>query len=285
MTPARPAPRRLRIGRSLRHGRRFSLPDGGAAVYSRQLRQRWSLVFQSLPRRMEQWREYESCLLFLSAFTFSVLIGFFVFSTKHFVFSQPSLCAAERGAREPCLPGDPVRTADGIDLKAWYAPATSKPFTFVFFHGNGDCLLYRVADRRSLYLPRATGFCSGVSRIQRIAGKPTEAGLYADGRAYIYALKAQGVESENIILFGHSLGLASPADGRGVPLSADSCCWRHTYPLGTWHSMIIPSSPRNSWLWTASTISKKIEKHPCASVDCQRRRRPGDSSGPRKTAL
>ena len=37
-------------------------------------------------------------------------------------------------------------------------------------------------------------------------GKPTEAGLYADGRAYIKGLMAQGVKSEKIILFGHSLG-------------------------------------------------------------------------------
>src|SRR5512146_696486 len=32
----------------------------------------------------------------------------------------------------------PVRTSDGVNLKAWYAPSTSKPFTIVFFHGNGD---------------------------------------------------------------------------------------------------------------------------------------------------
>ena len=37
-------------------------------------------------------------------------------------------------------------------------------------------------------------------------GKPTETGLYADGRAYIRALLAQGVKSEDILLFGHSLG-------------------------------------------------------------------------------
>ncbi len=29
----------------------------------------------------------------------------------------------------------PVKTFDGLDLKGWYAPATTKPLTFVFFHG------------------------------------------------------------------------------------------------------------------------------------------------------
>jgi uncharacterized protein len=39
-----------------------------------------------------------------------------------------------------------------------------------------------------------------------LPGKPTENGLYADGRAYMKWLMAQGVRSENMILFGHSLG-------------------------------------------------------------------------------
>jgi fermentation-respiration switch protein FrsA (DUF1100 family) len=39
-----------------------------------------------------------------------------------------------------------------------------------------------------------------------LPGKPTEAGLYADARADIQGLLAQGVRSEDIILFGHSLG-------------------------------------------------------------------------------
>ena len=33
-----------------------------------------------------------------------------------------------------------MRTEDGLDLKAWYAPATSTPLTIVYFHGNGDSL-------------------------------------------------------------------------------------------------------------------------------------------------
>ncbi len=37
-------------------------------------------------------------------------------------------------------------------------------------------------------------------------GKPTEAGLYDDARAYIDALMARGVKSDDMILFGHSLG-------------------------------------------------------------------------------
>ena len=100
----------------------------------------------------------------------------------------------------------PVRTDDGLNLIAWYAPATSKPFTFVFFHGNGDNLstACKVGDA---YIAAGYGFLVAEYRgYSGLPGKPTETGLYADGRAYIRWLKAQGVPSEKIILFGHSLG-------------------------------------------------------------------------------
>jgi fermentation-respiration switch protein FrsA (DUF1100 family) len=100
----------------------------------------------------------------------------------------------------------PVRTADGVDLKAWYAPATSKPYTFVFFHGNGDSL-YGDSEVGDPYIAAGYGFLIAEYRgYSGLGGKPTEAGLYADGRAYLYGLMAQGVKSEDIILFGHSLG-------------------------------------------------------------------------------
>ncbi len=99
-----------------------------------------------------------------------------------------------------------VRTEDGIDLTAWYAPATSKPFTIVFFHGNGD-RLYIASPIADPYIAAGYGFLLAEYRgYSGLPGKPTEAGLYADARAYIKGLMAQGVKSENIILYGHSLG-------------------------------------------------------------------------------
>jgi fermentation-respiration switch protein FrsA (DUF1100 family) len=99
-----------------------------------------------------------------------------------------------------------VRTEDGLNLIDWYAPATTRPFTFVFFHGNGDSLstASEVADP---YLAAGYGFLVVEYRgYSGLPGKPTESGLYADGRAAIKGLMAQGVKSENMILFGHSLG-------------------------------------------------------------------------------
>jgi uncharacterized protein len=99
-----------------------------------------------------------------------------------------------------------VSTADGLDLKGWYAPATTKPFTFVFFHGNGDSLS-TASDAADPYIAAGYGFLIAEYRgYSGLPGKPTEAGLYVDGRAYIDALTARGVKSDDMILFGHSLG-------------------------------------------------------------------------------
>lgn len=99
-----------------------------------------------------------------------------------------------------------VRTQDGIDLKAWYAPATSKPFTIVFFHGNADGLS-TAAPVADPYIAAGYGFLLTEYRgYGGLPGKPTEIGLYNDGRAYLQDLMARGIESRNLILYGHSLG-------------------------------------------------------------------------------
>jgi len=99
-----------------------------------------------------------------------------------------------------------LRTQDGMELKAWYAPATTKHFTIVFFHGNADSLrtATQIADP---YIAAGYGFLLAEYRgYSGFRGKPTETGLYDDARAALQGLTAQGIESRSLILFGHSLG-------------------------------------------------------------------------------
>jgi fermentation-respiration switch protein FrsA (DUF1100 family) len=99
-----------------------------------------------------------------------------------------------------------VRTDDAIELKAWYAPATTKPLTIIFFHGNGDCL-YNAAPIGDPYIDAGYGFLLAEYRgYSGLPGNPTEAGLYNDARAYIHELMARKIETRHIILFGQSLG-------------------------------------------------------------------------------
>lgn len=134
------------------------------------------------------------------------LIGIFVFQRSLLYIPSHTYTPLSKAHAHGSFKEISVRTADGLDLKAWYAPATSKPFTFVFFHGNGDNLC-TASDTADPYIAAGYGFLVAEYRgYSGLPGKPTEAGLYADGRAYLYGLMAQGVKSENIILFGHSLG-------------------------------------------------------------------------------
>lgn len=99
-----------------------------------------------------------------------------------------------------------VKTEDGVDLKAWYAPAAGKPCTIVFFHGNGDSLA-TAAEVADPYIAAGYGFMLAEYRgYSGLPGSPTEAGLYRDARADLYGLAARGVDESHVILFGHSLG-------------------------------------------------------------------------------
>ena len=100
----------------------------------------------------------------------------------------------------------PARTQDGIDLKGWYMPATTKPLTIVFFHGNADHLSNAAPVAKS-YIAAGYGFLVTEYRgFSGMAGRPTEDGFYDDARTFINKLIADGIKPQNIVLMGHSLG-------------------------------------------------------------------------------
>jgi fermentation-respiration switch protein FrsA (DUF1100 family) len=135
-----------------------------------------------------------------------LVVGMFAFQRSLLYYPSHEYVSLTDAHANKALRELAVRTADGIDLKGWYAPATTKPYTFVFFHGNGDSL-YGDAEVPDPYIAAGYGFLIAEYRgYSGLPGKPTEQGLYADGRAYLYGLMVQGVKSENIILMGHSLG-------------------------------------------------------------------------------
>jgi hypothetical protein len=142
----------------------------------------------------------------VAAFYLLALIAFFTFQRSLLYFpTHSSVPLSEAGANQ-VMREFSVKTEDGINLTAWYAPATSKPFTIVFFHGNGDSLA-AAAHTADPYIAAGYGFLLTEYRgYSGLPGKPTEAGLYADARAYMRGLIARGVNSEQIVLYGHSLG-------------------------------------------------------------------------------
>ena len=100
-----------------------------------------------------------------------------------------------------------ITTSDNIELLGWYHEKNPKNYkTLVFFHGNAGSLENRIhklnhfQDMDINFLIIAWRGFSGNN------GKPSEEGLYEDGRSTINWLIKNGIRKEDIILYGESLG-------------------------------------------------------------------------------
>ena len=130
-------------------------------------------------------------------------------------YVAPTEVEAARGMREFA-----VRTSDGLALRGWYAPATTRPYTLLFFHGSGDGLA-KAAKAAPPFIRAGYGVLVAEFRgYSGEPGTPSETGLYDDGRAYLRALQAERVDPGQIVLFGYSLGT-----GVAVKLATE-------YPVG-----------------------------------------------------
>ncbi len=98
------------------------------------------------------------------------------------------------------------QTADGLQLQAGYRPAQAGKPTIVYFHGNAaDWQSSVVATER--LTPAGYGVLAAEYRGYRDnPGKPTEEGLYKDGRAALAWLAERGIGAQDTVLIGNSIG-------------------------------------------------------------------------------
>ena len=100
-----------------------------------------------------------------------------------------------------------INTSDNLDLLGWFHNKDLKKFkTILYFHGNAGKLENRIhklnhfKDMEVNFLIIAWRGFSGNK------GKPSEKGLYIDGNSATKWLKNLGLNEEDIILYGESLG-------------------------------------------------------------------------------
>ena len=100
-----------------------------------------------------------------------------------------------------------ISTSDNIKLLGWYHEKNLQDYkTLIYFHGNAGSLENRIhklnhfQDMNINFLIVAWRGFSGNN------GKPSEKGLYEDGKSTIDWIKKKGVEEKNLILYGESLG-------------------------------------------------------------------------------
>jgi len=105
-----------------------------------------------------------------------------------------------------------IRTADDLELHAWWVPADPMPGTetcgaVAFFHGNAGNLAGRAPIAQALSRLGFDVLLVDYRGYGRSEGKPTEAGLYVDGEAaYGYLREERGIPAGRLVLAGNSLG-------------------------------------------------------------------------------
>lgn len=157
-----------------------------------------------------------------------VAVGFWtiilmIFEEDFIYFPSPYDEQEYRSARELLHATDQRFTAeDGTELHGWFVPAQEPIATLVMSHGNAGNISHRVELLRRLQRVGLQTFIYDYRGYGLSRGRPSEEGIYADGRAAFDAARAiAGVDSLPIILFGTSLGgpvavdvaLHRPADG------------------------------------------------------------------------
>lgn len=144
-------------------------------------------------------------ILFSGLVIFIMLVLVYIFQ-RHLIYF-PALDAPTRQAFDAeDMQSIKLMTSDNVSLNAWYKPAAEGKPTILYLHGNAGHIGHRVYLARQFM---SQGF--GVLLLDYRGyggnkGRPTEEGLYQDGRAAVYFLQQRGIETNELILYGESLG-------------------------------------------------------------------------------
>ena len=152
----------------------------------------------------------------LAAIYVIVAVAAFVMQRRLMYFPDPTRVApaafALAGIEEREL-----KAADGAVLIAWYGRAAPGQPTLLYFHGNAGNLASR-SERVRKYADRGIGiFMLSYRGYSGSTGSPSERANVADAKLAYDALIDEGVEPEDIILYGESLG-----SGVAVQLAAEN---------------------------------------------------------------
>ncbi len=135
-----------------------------------------------------------------------------VFVGALFLFQRNMMYYPDASTPSPVASGVPEMSEvtavsdDGLSLVSWYRAAAEGRPTMVYFQGNAGNVGSRAFKVRP-YLDAGFGvLLVGFRGYGGNPGKPTEQGLYADGRAALDFLVSQGVAAGRTVLYGESLG-------------------------------------------------------------------------------
>lgn len=164
------------------------------------------------------FREGLRVLWTLLGFCAAVYVGFglylYIFQERQIYFPQLPSHPMQATPADIGLEYEPLRlkTADGESLDAWYIPAAGARRTLLYLHGNGGNISHRFDPIGVFHRLGLNVLIFDYRGYGASTGKPDEAGTYADAEAaWHYLTGERGVQPEDIVLFGESLGGAIAA--------------------------------------------------------------------------
>lgn len=145
-------------------------------------------------------------ILLAAAATYLAAGGVLYFGQRALLYRPPDTIA-----RTPAGEGFPeastirIKTSDGEQLVAWFAPPRDGKPIVLFFHGNAEVLAWRVERFKRLTQDGIGLLAVSFRGYAGSTGSPSEAGLVADGEA-AYAFAAARYAAGRIAVWGYSLG-------------------------------------------------------------------------------
>ncbi|MEW6087546.1 MAG: alpha/beta hydrolase [bacterium] len=115
------------------------------------------------------------------------------------------------------LPAEDIffRTKDNITLNGWFFPSpveNASEFSVLYFHGNAGNISHRLPIIEFMHQLGLNVFIFDYRGYGKSEGKPSEEGLYLDGRAAYEYMKSRNIDPSKIIFYGESLGAAVAID-------------------------------------------------------------------------
>lgn len=127
---------------------------------------------------------------------------------ENYLVFQPAKLRAQRVEKQLLKKFIPQRfsTHDGARLYGWYFPPSEGKPVILFFHGQAESILSH-QDIAKYCLEQGFGlFMLSYRGHYKSWGLPSEKGLYTDAQTALNRLISFGIKSDDIILWGHSLG-------------------------------------------------------------------------------
>ncbi len=106
-----------------------------------------------------------------------------------------------------------IETEDNLKIQSYYLPNKISDILLIYFHGNAGNIGHRIYDLRQINSFGVNVLGISYRGYGKSQGKPSEKGIYIDGKAAIrYSNQILGFPMEKIFIFGRSIGTTVAID-------------------------------------------------------------------------